>query len=236
MSDNSEFFKTYKHIIKTILYSDGIENLSDKDKKKLLKRLRNNPLEPGPAGPAGPVGPAGPAGPAGPQGPQGLQGLQGPAEPAEPAKPPFVKVIDLYFSASEVSKHKSAIATISVDGTNRVDHLSHALYSLYSKDTGEAIGETAACYSKVPGKSGKYYYNIITSSSIYGMNICGTVGNAILQDGKFSFPYNVVETTDYNGNKVEWQKLVDDPKDLDKVNYRVSFAIWDEGPNNGAKS
>jgi hypothetical protein len=63
MSDNSDFFKTYKHIIKTILYSDGIENLSDKDKKKLLNRLRNNPLEPGPAGPVGPVGPAGPVGP-----------------------------------------------------------------------------------------------------------------------------------------------------------------------------
>jgi hypothetical protein len=49
----SDFFKTYKHIIKTILYSDGIENLSDKDKKKLLNRLRNNPLEltPGPPGP-----------------------------------------------------------------------------------------------------------------------------------------------------------------------------------------
>ena len=52
----SDFFKTYKHIIKTILYSDGIENLSDKDKKKLLNRLRNNPLEltPGPPGPPGP--------------------------------------------------------------------------------------------------------------------------------------------------------------------------------------
>ena len=71
MSDNSDFFKTYKHIIKTILYSDGIENLSDKDKKNLLKRLRNNPLEPGPAGPVGPAGPPGPVGPVGPPGPAG---------------------------------------------------------------------------------------------------------------------------------------------------------------------
>ena len=74
MSDNSDFFKTYKHIIKTILYSDGIENLSDKDKKKLLNRLRNNPLEPGPAGPPGPVGPKGSTGPAGPVGPVGPVG------------------------------------------------------------------------------------------------------------------------------------------------------------------
>jgi hypothetical protein len=229
MSDNSDFFKTYKHIIKTILYSDGIENLSDKDKKKLLNRLRNNPLEPGPAGPAGPVGPAGPAGPVGPVGPVG---------PAGPAGPPFEKVIDLYFLASEVSKHKSTIATISVDGTSRADNLSHTLYPLYSKDTDKVIGETAACFSRVLGKSGKYYYNILASYSIHGINICGpTVGNAILQDGKFSFPNTVVETTDYKGNKIVWKKLDDDPTDPDKVNYSVSFTSWDEiPPNYGAKS
>ena len=81
MSDNSDFFKTYKHIIKTILYSDGIENLSDKDKKKLLKRLRNNPLEPGPAGPPGPVGPKGATGSPGPQGATGATGSPGPTGP-----------------------------------------------------------------------------------------------------------------------------------------------------------
>lgn len=63
------------------------------------------------------------------------------------------------------------------------------------------------------------------------------IGNATLQGGKFLFPHTDVETTDYEGNKVVWQKLDDDPKDSDKVNYRVFFASWDEiPPNYGAKS
>ena len=80
MSLNSDFFETYKCIIKAILNSDGIENLTCEDKKKLLKRIRDNPLvlQPGPAGPAGPTGPTGPTGPAGAVGPIGPQGEAGP--------------------------------------------------------------------------------------------------------------------------------------------------------------
>jgi len=40
----SEFFKAYKCIIKKIINSDGIENLSCKEKRKLLKLLNENPL------------------------------------------------------------------------------------------------------------------------------------------------------------------------------------------------
>jgi hypothetical protein len=73
MTINPDFFETYKCIIKAILNSDGIENLTCEDKKKLLKRIRDNPLVLQP-GPAGPVGPAGAVGPAGPVGPAGLDG------------------------------------------------------------------------------------------------------------------------------------------------------------------
>lgn len=40
----SDFFKAYKCIIKKIINSDGIENLSCKEKRKLLKLLNENPL------------------------------------------------------------------------------------------------------------------------------------------------------------------------------------------------
>jgi len=39
-----EFYKAYKYIIKKIIKSNGIENLSCKEKKKLLKLLNENPL------------------------------------------------------------------------------------------------------------------------------------------------------------------------------------------------
>jgi len=41
---NSDFYKAYKYIITKIIKSDGIENLSSKEKKKLLKILNDNPL------------------------------------------------------------------------------------------------------------------------------------------------------------------------------------------------
>jgi hypothetical protein len=77
--DSSDFYDAYKYILTKIIKCGGIENLSSKDKRKMLKRLRENPLleRQGPAGPRGPIGPAGPAGPAGPTGPKGDQGESG---------------------------------------------------------------------------------------------------------------------------------------------------------------
>jgi hypothetical protein len=40
----SDFFKAYKYIIRKIITSDGIENLTYKEKKKILKILNENPL------------------------------------------------------------------------------------------------------------------------------------------------------------------------------------------------
>ena len=41
---DSDFFKAYKYIIRKIITSDGIENLTCKEKKKILKILNENPL------------------------------------------------------------------------------------------------------------------------------------------------------------------------------------------------
>lgn len=41
---NSDFYNAYKHIIRKIIKSGGIEKLSCKEKKKILKLLKDNPL------------------------------------------------------------------------------------------------------------------------------------------------------------------------------------------------
>ena len=74
----SDFYKAYKYILRKIITSGGIENLSSKEKKKLLTLLNENPLLDAPAGPKGEQGPAGPKGEQGPAGPKGEQGPTGP--------------------------------------------------------------------------------------------------------------------------------------------------------------
>ena len=70
-SSSSDFYDAYKYILTKIIKCDGIENLSSKDKRKMLKLLRENPLLDARQGPAGPTGPRGPQGLVGPQGPRG---------------------------------------------------------------------------------------------------------------------------------------------------------------------
>ena len=96
---SSYFYDAYTQIIEKLI--DCNENLSSKEKRKLLKLLKENPLTisagpKGPAGPAGPTGPRGltgpagltaPAGPAGPKGDQGPAGLTGPKGDQGPAGP-----------------------------------------------------------------------------------------------------------------------------------------------------
>ena len=144
---------------------------------------------------------------------------------AEPADV-FAKTFDMYFLASDVSKHKSLLTTYSSDG--RSDHTNNTLYNLYSKITNDVIGETAAFYSKIVGKD-KTYYNIIGFSTIHDRLVCGTaVGNTIFQNGKYSYPKSVLETIDFEGNRVKFEKMPDDSGEPNKVNYRVSFAAWTE--------
>jgi len=137
----------------------------------------------------------------------------------------FAKIIDMYFLASDVSKHKSLLTTYSSDG--RPDHTNNTLYNLYSKITNDVIGETAAFYSKIVGKD-KTYYNVMGFSTIYDRLVCGTaVGNTVFQNGKYSYPNNVLETIDFEGNRVKFEKMPDDSTKPNQVNYRVSFAVWD---------
>ena len=88
---SSEFYDAYKQITEKLI--DCNENLSSKEKRKLIRILNDHPLNisagpRGPAGPAGPTGPrgltgpAGPTGLTGPKGDQGSGGLTGPAGPA----------------------------------------------------------------------------------------------------------------------------------------------------------
>jgi len=53
--DSSDFYNAYKYIITKLIKSNGIENLSCRDKNKMLKRLRKNPLLVGPVEPVGPT-------------------------------------------------------------------------------------------------------------------------------------------------------------------------------------
>ena len=52
---NSDFYKTYRYILSTIIKSNGIEKLSCKEKKKLLKLLNETPLVNATPVPLGPV-------------------------------------------------------------------------------------------------------------------------------------------------------------------------------------
>ena len=60
MDSSSDFYNAYKYIITKLVKSNGIENLSCKDKNKMLKLLRKNPLLVGPQGPTKPVDPTTP--------------------------------------------------------------------------------------------------------------------------------------------------------------------------------
>jgi Ca2+-binding EF-hand superfamily protein len=72
---SSEFYDTYKYIIRKLIKCN--ENLSSSDKKKMFKMLRESDAPAGPTGPAGPAGPTGPAGLTGPKGDQGQAGPKG---------------------------------------------------------------------------------------------------------------------------------------------------------------
>ena len=54
---NSDFYKTYRYILSTIIKSNGIEKLSRKEKKKLLKLLNETPLVNATPVPLGPMPP-----------------------------------------------------------------------------------------------------------------------------------------------------------------------------------
>jgi hypothetical protein len=250
MTSSSEFYDAYTQIIEKLI--DCNESLSSKEKRKLLKLLKEKPLTisagpKGPAGPAGPrgltgltglTGPTGPKGDKGDRGPAGLtgpKGDQGPAGPTGPAGPKGDKG-----DKGDQGPTGQALGEESTVGTTRRAFRKYLSYkdaeivgtwepissgkSILSRTTGTE-NVTASVTFKVTAAKAGYYTAYMKSDHV----LCNRLNNVhVFITDKHGTKKKIVDQTDLHLNQ-KWYNLGQVYVDSTSITQHPTITVTNAG-------